>query len=148
VEPTLLQLLPCPDIKSSQARPQSAGPDAPSAPSTPLGERTDRTQSAAKLVEEVVQSVKSVVDKGLTWAENKVDEMSSHEEHENVGPYTSPATCVPSDLDVIASGILPAVMQFDSNDEEAEMEGEEAEEKNRDNDKEENRKDGSAESKL
>jgi hypothetical protein len=82
------------------------------------------------------------------WAEKKVDRLSSTEEHEITGPYTSLATCMPSDLDVIASGILPAVMRYDGNDEGAEKKGEEAQENDKGQDKEENEKEGDAEPKL
>ncbi|KAF1942521.1 hypothetical protein EJ02DRAFT_502778 [Clathrospora elynae] len=98
------------------------GPDTPTKLSTPFGERTDGTKSAVKLVEEVVQGVKAAVDGALAWAEKKVEELGS-EQDATVGPYTSPATCMPSDLDVIASGILPAIptnVQYDGNDEDGE----------------------------
>lgn len=72
-------------------------------PGTPFGERTDGTESVAKFVEEVVYGVKTAVDGAIAWAEKKADDLSS--EKDNVGPYASPATCVPSDLDVI--GVLP-----------------------------------------
>jgi hypothetical protein len=68
---------------------------------------TDGTQSAAKVVEEVAQSVKSVFEGAFTWAETKVDNLSS--ESDCTGPYTSQATCVISDLDPIASGVLAAM---------------------------------------
>jgi hypothetical protein len=59
-------------------------------------------------VEEVVHSVKAAVGSALAWAETKVEALNS--ESDRTGPYTSAATCVPSDLDPIASGIpLPAV---------------------------------------
>ncbi|KAH7390714.1 hypothetical protein BKA66DRAFT_568648 [Pyrenochaeta sp. MPI-SDFR-AT-0127] len=84
------------------------GEQAPTKPSlTPFGERTDGTQSAAKLVEEVVHGVRAAVDGALTWAEKKADGLSL--EQGNTGPYASPATCMPSDLDAIASGILPTM---------------------------------------
>jgi hypothetical protein len=59
------------------------------------------------MVSEVVQTVKTAVDSAIAWAETKVDSLSA--EQDSTGPYTSPATCMPSDLDVIASGILPAM---------------------------------------
>jgi uncharacterized membrane protein YebE (DUF533 family) len=108
----------------------------PTTPGTPFGERTDGTQSAAKLVEDVVQGFKAAVDGALTWAENKVDAMSSEEEHESTGPYTSPGTCAPSDMDVIASGILPAMpaaRQDDGNNDENEKKEEMAQENEKDN---------------
>lgn len=51
--------------------------------------------------------MKAAVDGALTWAEKKSEELSL--EQDSTGPYTSPATCVPSDLDAIANGILPAM---------------------------------------
>jgi hypothetical protein len=131
------------------------------APSTPFGERTDGTQSAVKLVEDVVHGVKAAVEGALTWAEKKVDKLSAEEEQESTGPYTS-AACMPSDLDVIASGILPAmpaVRQHDGNDEHIEKKEENAqddkkeeekaqEDGNKESDKNENKKDGEAEPKF
>jgi hypothetical protein len=59
-------------------------------------------------VEEVVHSVKTAVGGAIAWAEKKVEALNA--ESDSTGPYTSAATCVPSDLDPIASGIpLPAV---------------------------------------
>jgi len=43
----------------------------------------------------------------MTWAEKKVDNLNPRQE--SAGPYTSPATCMPSDLDVIANGLMPAM---------------------------------------
>jgi hypothetical protein len=48
-----------------------------------------------------------VVDGAVAWAEKKVEKLTS--EGDSTGPYTSPATCAPSDMDVIASGVLPAM---------------------------------------
>jgi hypothetical protein len=79
--------------------------DTPKQPSTPFGQRIDGTKSAAKVVEEVVHGVKVAVDGAMAWAEKKAEQPSS--EADNNGPYTSPATCAPSDLDPIASGALP-----------------------------------------
>jgi hypothetical protein len=75
--------------------------------STSFAERTEGTDSTAKLVEDVVHGVKAAVDGALAWAEKKVDELSA--EKESTGPYTSPATCMPSDFDPIAGGMLPAM---------------------------------------
>ncbi|KAF2027231.1 hypothetical protein EK21DRAFT_91663 [Setomelanomma holmii] len=97
--------------KSTQA--PVARPNTPTTPSTPFGQRTHGTQSAAKVVEEVVHGVKVAVDAAIAWAERKVDDLSS--EADSTGPYTSPATCVPSDLDAIASGVLPAMPTQDPN---------------------------------
>ncbi|KAH6864735.1 hypothetical protein BKA58DRAFT_231423 [Alternaria rosae] len=67
----------------------------------------EATPTAATIVSEVVQSVKIVVDGAIAWAEQKIDKLSA--EQDTTGPYASPATCMPSDLDAIASGILPAM---------------------------------------
>jgi hypothetical protein len=40
--------------------------------------------------------------------EQKADKLSNEEE-DGVGPYASPGLCTPSDLDAIATGILPAM---------------------------------------
>jgi hypothetical protein len=79
----------------------------PAKPPTPFGQRTDGTQFAAKIVEDIAHGVKVAVDGAIAWAEQKVDKLSA--ETDSTGPYTSPATCMPSDLDCIASGILPAM---------------------------------------
>ncbi|KAF1848388.1 uncharacterized protein K460DRAFT_364365 [Cucurbitaria berberidis CBS 394.84] len=112
---------PNPDEATAEATPQAVGVsvdkeqshdvDKPhntsTKPSTPFGERTEGTESAAKLVEEVARGMKIAVNEAFTWVEKKTDELSA--EQDSTGPYTSPATCAPSDLDVIASGILPAM---------------------------------------
>ena len=59
------------------------------------------------MVEELAHGVKVVVDGAVAWAERKVEKLTA--ENDSTGPYTSPATCAPSDMDVIASGILPAL---------------------------------------
>lgn len=82
-------------------------PTPPSQPSTPFGQRTDGTQSAAKAIEGVVHGVKVAVDGAIAWAGKKVDDLSL--EADSTGPYTSQATCAPSDLDPIAGGILAAM---------------------------------------
>jgi len=96
---------PADTLQSGRPGPSS---NTPKQPSTPFGQRTDGTQSAAAVVEEVVHGVKTAVDEAIAWAEKKVDELSSGSD--STGPYTSPATCAPSDLDPIASGILPAML--------------------------------------
>jgi hypothetical protein len=101
-------------IFQSQAQAQDGTADISSTPSTPFGERTDGIESAANMVEEVVHGVKAAVDGAIAWAEKKVDALGS--EQNSTGPYSSPATCMPSDLDVIASGVLPGmptVRQYD-----------------------------------
>jgi hypothetical protein len=99
--------------------------------STPFGQHTDGTQSAAKVVEEVVHGVKAVVGGAIAWAEKKVEDLSS--EADSTGPYTSQATCVPSDLDPIASGVLATMpmQRMDGTDEsvQAQNDGDEKEKK-------------------
>lgn len=51
--------------------------------------------------------MKAAVDGAIAWAEKKADDLSS--ESDSTGPYTSPATCMQSDLDPIAGGIVPAM---------------------------------------
>ncbi|KAG9190233.1 hypothetical protein G6011_08321 [Alternaria panax] len=103
---------------------------------------TEGTTTAASIVSEVVQSVKTAVDSAIAWAETKVDSLSA--EQNSTGPYTSPATCMPSDLDVIASGILPAMPTARQYDGVVEDERKEAEstEKTTGTDDEEGKKNG------
>lgn len=58
-------------------------------------------------VQKVVHSAQAVVQDVVAWTEKKAEELSV--EADRAGPYTSPATCVPSDFDPIASGVLPAM---------------------------------------
>ncbi|KAH5683181.1 hypothetical protein HBI21_037280 [Parastagonospora nodorum] len=88
----------------------------PKQASTPFGQRTDGIHSAAEVVEEVVHGVKTVFDGAIAWAEKKADQLSSGSD--STGPYTSPATCAPSDLDPIASGVLPAMLVQEKVDQE------------------------------
>ncbi|KAF2134520.1 hypothetical protein P153DRAFT_352507 [Dothidotthia symphoricarpi CBS 119687] len=85
------------------------------------GQITNRTGSAAKIVEdvvhgvqasveEVVHSVQTVVHDVVAWTEKKAEELSA--EVDSTGPYTSPATCAPSDFDPIASGMLPVMAKM------------------------------------
>jgi hypothetical protein len=55
----------------------------------------------------MVHGVKAAVGGAIAWAEKKVDDLSS--QSDSTGPYTCQATCVPSDLDPIASGVLAAM---------------------------------------
>lgn len=80
---------------------------APEQPPTPFGQQTDGTESAAKAVEAAVHGMRAAVEGAVAWAEKKVEELGS--KADNTGPYTSPATCAPSDMDPIASGVLPAM---------------------------------------
>lgn len=75
------------------------------------------TAGATALVSEVIQGAKSVVDDALSWAEKKVGSLGL--EQGGTGPYDSPATCMPADLDAIASGILPAIPNKEQGDEDA-----------------------------
>jgi hypothetical protein len=74
---------------------------------TPFGQQTDGTEIAAKVVEAAVHGMKVAVEGAVAWAEKKVEELGS--KTDNTGPYASPATCAPSDMDPISSGVLPAM---------------------------------------
>ncbi|CAI6334613.1 unnamed protein product [Periconia digitata] len=63
--------------------------------------------SALQAIENVAKGVKTVVTEAVAWVEDKAGEMT--EKQEDTGPYSSLATCAPSDLDVIATGVLPAM---------------------------------------
>lgn len=66
------------------------------------------TVSAVKVAGDIAKGVKAAVDEAVAWAEKKADKLSAEEG--GVGPYASPATCIQtSDLDAIASGVLPAM---------------------------------------
>ena len=80
-----------------------------------MAQRIDGTHTAAKVLEEVAHGVKIAVDEAVAWVEKKAEALSS--ESDSTGPYTSPATCVPSDLDPIACGALPAVLKEEENGE-------------------------------
>ena len=82
------------------------------------------TSRAATLVSGVIQTAKTAVDDAMSWAENKASAV--HLDKENIGPYNSPATCMPSDLDAIANGILPAMPNKSQRDESLEKQGKEA----------------------
>ncbi|KAF1834851.1 hypothetical protein BDW02DRAFT_497354 [Decorospora gaudefroyi] len=112
-------------VQEQGSEPSGTNSPVPKQVCTPFGERTDGTETAGKFVEEVVHGVKTAVDGALTWAEKKVDGMGLDQEQERTGPYTSPSTCMPSDLDAIASGILPAmptVKQHEGDGEKKEIE--------------------------
>ncbi|KAI4670754.1 uncharacterized protein J4E88_009847 [Alternaria novae-zelandiae] len=89
--------------KSSSTSPRSASDS--SAIST--DGTTEASPTATTIVSDVVETVRTAVDCAIAWAEQKVDKLSA--EQDTTGPYASPATCMPSDLDAIASGILPAL---------------------------------------
>ena len=107
--------------KSSSASPRSASDNS----TISTDGTTEATPTAAAIVSEVVQTVKTAVDGAIAWAEQKVDKLGA--EQDTTGPYTSPATCMPSDLDAIASGILPALpaaRQYDGGIDDRMKEGE------------------------
>lgn len=92
---------------SKSSAPASDGSVATTDGSTEDAPTTPVPTATTIIVSDVAQSVKSAVDTAIAWAETKVESLSP--EHDSTGPYTSPATCMPSDLDAIASGILPAM---------------------------------------
>jgi hypothetical protein len=97
-----------PNTNTDQSHTPCEPLDAQTKPSTLLGERTDSTGSAAKMVQDVVNGVKTAIQGAVAWTEKKADDLVSSED--STGPYASPATCAVSDLDPIATGILPAAM--------------------------------------
>lgn len=70
------------------------------------------TATAAKALEDVTHGVKVAVEEVFAWAEEKVEKLGR--QSDDTGPYTSPATCAPSDLDPIESGVLAAVPKQES----------------------------------
>lgn len=62
---------------------------------------------------EVAKGVKTAVTEAVAWVENKANAMAE-EKVDGRGPYSSPGTCAPSDLDVIATGVLPAMLSQES----------------------------------
>ena len=89
--------------KSSSASPRSASDSS----TISTDGTTEASPTAKTIVSDVVGTVKTAADSAIAWAEQKVDKLST--ERDNTGPYASLATCMPSDLDAIASGILPAL---------------------------------------
>lgn len=85
-------------------------------PHTPL---TSTVRAAEGIVKEVYAKGMAAVNEAVVWAERKAENLS---QEEGAGPYASPATCMPSDLDAIASGILPAVPSQEIVEREAERE--------------------------
>jgi hypothetical protein len=67
------------------------------------------------MVQDVVDGVKTAIQGAVAWTEKKADDLVSKED--STGPYASPATCAVSDLDPIGSGILPAAMQIQNENE-------------------------------
>jgi len=110
--------------KSSSASPRSTSNNS----TISTDGTTEATPTAAAIVSDVVETVKTAVDSAIAWAEQKVDKLSA--EQDTTGPYTSPATCMPSDLDAIASGILPALpaaRQYDGGVDDGVKEGKDTE---------------------
>ncbi|KAL1793984.1 hypothetical protein ACET3X_007405 [Alternaria dauci] len=110
-------------MTSNSSAPASNGPVATTDGTT---EGAPTILPTTTIVAEVAQTVKSAVHTVIAWAETKAESLSAEED--STGPYTSPATCIPSDLDVIASGILPALptaRQYDGgvDDEKKEVKG-------------------------
>jgi hypothetical protein len=81
------------------------------------------------VVEEIAHGVKVAVDGAVAWAEKKVEELTS--EGDSTGPYTSPATCAPSDMDVIASGVLPGMPTETKSEDDDKEEEDAADERNK-----------------
>ncbi|KAF3045125.1 hypothetical protein E8E12_009461 [Didymella heteroderae] len=84
---------------------------------TPFGQRTDGTETAAKAVEEIAQviegvteGIKAAVHEAVAWTEKKAEKLARSEDC--AGPYDSPAMAAGgmSELDVIATGVLPATV--------------------------------------
>ncbi|KAH9861860.1 hypothetical protein J1614_011613 [Plenodomus biglobosus] len=97
--------------ESHPEEPKSPTPKNSSAPSTrpcsSPSDHADKSQSVGHVVDEVVHGVKAAIDGVLSWAEDKVEGLSAKQD--DTGPYSSPALCAPSDMDPIASGILPGM---------------------------------------
>ncbi|KAF2656023.1 hypothetical protein K491DRAFT_597678 [Lophiostoma macrostomum CBS 122681] len=66
------------------------------------------TISARKVASDITEGMKTVINEAIVWADQKASDLGADEE-KGAGPYASPATCTPSDLDPIASGVLPAM---------------------------------------
>lgn len=62
------------------------------------------------MVGSVVEGVKTAVHEAVAWTERKADKLARSEDR--AGPYDSPAMAAGgiSDLDVIATGVLPATV--------------------------------------
>lgn len=56
---------------------------------------------------------KAATDEAIAWVEQKAEKLGNEDE-EGVGPYASPGLCAPSDLDGIATGVLPALSSQES----------------------------------
>ncbi|PVI00533.1 hypothetical protein DM02DRAFT_628480 [Periconia macrospinosa] len=98
---------------STPSRPdQSSKPDAMDSNQTTM---PHAKQFAIQAVEEVAKGVKTAVTGAVAWVEDKATAMSEKQE-DGTGPYSSPGTCAPSDLDVIATGVLPAMPPQESRD--------------------------------
>ncbi|KAF2739476.1 hypothetical protein EJ04DRAFT_607879 [Polyplosphaeria fusca] len=63
--------------------------------------------SASTKILELASELRDLVGDAAALVEKKVNELDVEQ---GPGPYGSPGTCAPSDLDAIASGALPAVV--------------------------------------
>ena len=68
------------------------------------------TISAVRLTEDIA---KAAINEAVAWVEQKADKLSNEDE-DGVGPYASPGLCAPSDLDVIATGVLPTMSSHET----------------------------------
>lgn len=102
---------------------KASGAESPGSttPSRSAEEKPRASPSVGHVVDGVVNGVKAAIDGVLTWAEDKVEELGA--EPEDTGPYSSPALCAPSDLDPIASGVLPAMPSAENAVERSENQG-------------------------
>jgi hypothetical protein len=66
------------------------------------------TQPAAELAGDIAEGLKTVVGDAVKWVEDKVEKLGNEREG-GLGPYASPASCDPSGLYPLASGIKPAM---------------------------------------
>ncbi|KAF1931578.1 uncharacterized protein M421DRAFT_89868 [Didymella exigua CBS 183.55] len=112
-----------PNMEGKKKDPKSLSPEAEPVRSalnrlnTNFGQHNNGTETPAKaveqvaqVVEDVVEGVKAVVHEAVAWTEKKAEELAKSEDR--AGPYDSPATAAggTSDLDVIATGVLPATV--------------------------------------
>lgn len=66
------------------------------------------TTSTVKVVGDIAEGMKSAITGVVKWAEKKADDLGKENEG-GVGPYASPATCIPNELDPLSSGVMPAM---------------------------------------
>ncbi|KAF2746832.1 hypothetical protein M011DRAFT_468124 [Sporormia fimetaria CBS 119925] len=95
--------LPIPTSSASHPHPPPTSSSVPTSTHTrshSLPNLTNLTHITATLHTSLCQAVR--------WAEEKASKLSE-EKNDGTGPYSNPATCMPADLDAIASGVLPAL---------------------------------------